>query len=79
VAFLPRDLIKVYGEETKILENFEQGTVLELPWMVSSGYFNINGSAKFSMLHQVIHQRPIIDGHLSRLPFSIQEEYQVKT
>jgi len=78
VAFLPRDLIKVYGEETKILENFEQGTVLELPWMVSSGYFNINGSAKFSMLHQVIHQRPIIDGHLSRLPFSIQEEYQVK-
>jgi len=51
------------------------GSVLEIPFGISSGYFTLGSDSKMNMLHQVIHRKPILGGHVSRLPFEYRDFY----
>ncbi len=77
--FIPKNIIftdaqklsPIYDE----IKNSSAGTVVELPLSISSGYFTFVESARVSMMHQIIHQRPILGGHLSRLSFAQRDWY----
>ena len=81
MSFIPRPLMTVYGEETTayayIHDSTVEGSVLELPASVDSGYWSVGDIQQHvPMLHQIVHERPIVTGHLSRLPQEYQTEYE---
>jgi len=81
VVYLPRPITHIFNtNETRAYEkiaNFnEEGTVMYLPLSISSGYFKVGESTKRPMVYQIIHEKSILGGHLSRLPFSYLDEYQ---
>ncbi len=79
VAFVPRPLIILDSLHTRgydmISRSPVSGTVLPLPLGISSGYFTLGDSARVAMAYQIFHGRAILGGHRSRLPFSLQQEY----
>lgn len=78
VLFVPKNILFVKTNISPIfsyINRTNSGSVLELPLAITSGYFSLGESARINMLHQTIHNRPIIGGHLSRLPFSLRDYY----
>lgn len=76
-SMIPKSILPVYDSSpvyTKIA-NDEYGSVLEFPFGISSGYYTIGSDSKINMLHQLVHQKPIIGGHMSRLPFEYRDWY----
>jgi hypothetical protein len=71
VAFLPRPIISVYGRSAEVLETIKHstvpGSVMYIPFGLGSGYFYIGKDYFPSMSRQLIHERPVVGGHLSRL------------
>lgn len=80
VMFLPRTVMPIFGKETEaiqeITKQIDNKTVLTIPMAISSGYFDLGETHKKAMAYQIIHQKPIIEGHLSRLPLAYKNYAQ---
>lgn len=80
VLFFPKQMSYVNKNLSPIFNIIAQdkspGSVLEMPLSVTSGYFTLGEPARISLLHQTVHQKPIIGGHLSRLPQETKLEYE---
>jgi len=77
--FLPKSILFVNNTVSPVYEQIKQvggGVVVEIPLAITSGYFSLGESSRVSMLHQTIHEQPILGGHLSRLPFSVRDNYE---
>lgn len=80
VMFLPRTIMPIFGKETaaiqEIAKQIDNKTVLTTPMAISSGYFDLGETHKKAMAYQIIHQKPILEGHLSRLPLAYKDYAQ---
>ena len=80
VMFLPRTVMPIFGKETaaiqEISKQIDNKTVLTIPMAISSGYFDLGETHKKAMAYQIVHQKPIIEGHLSRLPLAYKKYAQ---
>lgn len=80
VAFLPRTMMPIFDKKTaaiqEIAKQIDNKTVLTIPMAISSGYFDLGETHKKAMAYQIIHQKPILEGHLSRLPLEYKNYAQ---
>lgn len=79
VSFFPRQIISTSHNNYLLLEELKNeplGSVLELPLGINSGYWYLGSTSKLSMLHQTIHEHPMINGHLSRLSHTVETNYK---
>ncbi len=80
VLFVPKNILYLNTNVSPVWQQIATDTsgsaVLELPLAISSGYYDVGSGTRSSLLHQVLHQHPIIGGHLSRLPFSVRDFYE---
>ncbi|MFA6547604.1 MAG: hypothetical protein WCT11_01515 [Candidatus Magasanikbacteria bacterium] len=76
--FVPKNIIFTTPDSPvfeKIVAD-KNGSVLEVPVLIASGQFNLNGSEYSSLLRQTWHQHQQLGGMLSRLPFAWRDYYQ---
>ncbi|MBP9802592.1 glycosyltransferase family 39 protein [Patescibacteria group bacterium] len=80
VMFLPRSMMPIFSKENELIQQIakqtDNKTVLTIPMAISSGYFDLGETHKKAMAYQIIHQKPIIEGHLSRLPLDYKNYAQ---
>lgn len=76
--FLPKNIISTKPDSIifEKLAKDKSGSVLELPYLMATGQFNLNGSEYSSLLHQTWHGHNQLGGMLSRLPFAWCDMYQ---
>ena len=71
IIFLNTPVSSVYAQ----IAPMSEGTVLEIPLAMTSGYISIGSYSASALAHQVVHGHPIIGGRLSRIPPSLRDEY----
>lgn len=78
--FLPKNIISTKPDSPVFLtiSSDRLGSVLEMPFLMATGQFNLNGSEYSSLLHQTWHWHNQLGGMLSRLSFTWRDSYQVE-